>query len=390
MEDGVLGKGLCTGCGACVDLCPYLTHYRDRTVLLHACDRDSGRCSLYCPRTLVNLEEMQQALFDPADLTPELGAIKGLYLTRARDVSIRTAAQHGGTVTALISLALEAGLIDQAVLAGEEGELLPRSEAVSDPSQAQALAGSKFAAAPNVAAFNRASRTGAGRIGVVATPCQAQALAKMRLNAPPEDRARVDRLKLVVGLFCGWALDWRKLKSLLSARMELAEVRGLDIPPSKFARMEVKIPDGTRDIPIDEVIGCVRESCGYCLDLTAEFADLSVGSARSPEGWEVDQGWNQLIVRTGKGQELVDLALEEKALELKEAPAGNLERLKKAALNKKRTCLANLEKRTGNKEELIYLNPHDGALRAFRESQAGAKGEGEGSGPGRAGERTDV
>jgi len=274
----------------------------------------------------------------------------------------------------LISLALERGLIDQAVLAGEEGELLAQSEAVSEPDQVRARAGSKFTAAPTVAAFNRASRGDAGRIGVVATPCQALALAKMRLGAPDEDRARVDKLKLVVGLFCGWALDWRKLKSLLSARVDPAEIRGMDIPPSKYARMEVRTGDGTKEIPIQEVIDCVRESCNYCFDLTAEFADLSVGSARSPEGWEVDRGWNQVIVRTDRGRELLDLALARGVLELKETPEGNLEKLKRASLNKKRACLANLRELTGG-EEMVYLNPEDRAVRAAEAMNEPGKGE---------------
>ena len=38
-----------------------------------------------------------------ADLTREVGAVKGFFITRAAEEGIRRRAQHGGTVTALIA-----------------------------------------------------------------------------------------------------------------------------------------------------------------------------------------------------------------------------------------------------------------------------------------------
>jgi coenzyme F420 hydrogenase subunit beta len=51
-----------------------------------------------------------------------------------------------------------------------------------------------------------------------------------------------------------------------------------------------------------------------------------------------------LIVRTDRGQHLVELARSRGVLEFREAPVGNLERLKKAALNKKRTGAKELDR----------------------------------------------
>ena len=96
--------------------------------------------------------------------------------------------------------------------------------------------------------------------------------------------------------------------------------------------------------------GEINGFCGSCYDMTAEFADLSVGSARSPEGWEVDRGWNQLIARTGKGVELIELARLKGVLEFKEVPEGNLEKLKTAAGAKKRKCLEGLGAKTAADE----------------------------------------
>jgi len=126
LQERVVRTGLCTGCGACVGLCPYQASYEDRLVFLNRCDLKSGRCHAFCPRTPTDLQTLRESLFDKTDLTPEIGAVRGFYLARARDPRIREKAQHGGSVTALIHLALKEGMIGEAVLTGAGEDLLPR------------------------------------------------------------------------------------------------------------------------------------------------------------------------------------------------------------------------------------------------------------------------
>jgi coenzyme F420 hydrogenase subunit beta len=364
LQKQVMETGLCTHCGACVNLCPYAVAHKDHTIILDPCGREEGRCYAFCPRTPTDLETLRRQ-YDEKDLTPELGALRGFYLTRAADPEVRKSSQHGGTVTALVSLALEEGLIDTAVLA-EEGEgFLPQGVAVQRVSEVKKKGKSRFVVSPNLAAFHRAAKGSAGKIGVVATPCQALALAKMRLKPYPSKDSNIDKLRLVIGLFCGWALSWRELKALLEKRFGKDSILGLDIPPSKHNSMEVHTPEGIVEISLDEVTPFVRKSCQYCWDMTAEFSDLSVGSARVPEGWEVARGWNQVIVRTTAGKELLDLARDRKALEFREMPEGNLERLKKASVNKKRTALQNLARMSGNPRDLLYLDAQDPVFRTL-------------------------
>lgn len=366
LKDRVLTNDLCTGCSACVHLCPYFEHYRDSTVTIHSCDSESGRCYAYCPRTPTDLSLLLERLFDPADLSPEMGAVKGLFMTRALDKTLRAGAQHGGTVSALMVLALSEKIIDTAILADQDDDHLSEASGVKAPEDVAGKAGSKFVVSPTVGAFTDIAKGEARRIGVVATPCQALALAKMR-TAPDElDKERVEKLKLVVGLFCGWALSWRELKALLEEKFKGAKILGLDIPPSKHQCMEVTTDRGIAEISIDEVQSCVRKNCDYCFDMTCEFADISVGSARSPEGWNVDKGWNQVIVRTELGRKLLDLAREKAVLEFKAVPGGNLEKLKRASMNKKRTCLKNLAEKSGRPDDLIYLKTDDPAVKAVR------------------------
>jgi coenzyme F420 hydrogenase subunit beta len=338
LEERVLRAGLCTGCGACVNICPYQAVYHDRTVTLHSCDLAQGRCYACCPQTPADLDDLRRKLYEETDCTPELGAVKGFFIARAADEGIRQRAQHGGTVTALMALALREDLIDAAVLA-EEGEgLLPRSITVRDPEIVGKMGKSRFVVSPTVAEFNRTCRGDAAEIGVVATPCQALALAKMRTQPVSAAENGIQKLHLVVGLFCGWALSWQKLAALLKKKTDLARVTGMDIPPSRYHTLEVYTRGETVRISLDEVNPCVREACRSCGDMTAEFSDLSVGSARLPEGWETARSWNQVIVRTKRGMDLLELARRRGVLEFREAPAGNLDKLKAASLGKKRAA----------------------------------------------------
>lgn len=331
----VIHRGLCTGCGACTYLCPYMRNHKAQTVALFDCDRETGRCYRYCPRTQNPGEDLPSLLFDSTEITGELGPFRGLYMTRAKDPGIRKKAQHGGTVTALIILALDQGLIEACVVARQDEQLLPESFTAFTPEQVLAAAGSKFGNAPSVGEFNRISLQRKERLGVVATPCQALALARMKAVAADEDKERMGRLKLVIGLFCGWTLDWIKLNRLVRQAADGQRVRGLDIPPSRHACMQVTTDSGIIEIPIDQVNDCVRECCEYCTDMTAEFADISVGSARSRDGWEEDRHWNQVIVRSRTGERLLDLARQKGVLEFKEVPPENLANLKRACAGKK-------------------------------------------------------
>jgi len=68
-------------------------------------------------------------------------------------------------------------------------------------------------------------------------------------------------------------------------------------------------------------------------------------------------------VRTPVGQNLLDRARSRGLLEFREIPEGNLERLKRASRNKKRTALQNLAEMSGNSRDLLYLDGQDPVLR---------------------------
>lgn len=359
LGEQVRDAGLCTGCGACVNLCPYQVFHRDRTIVLNPCDIKSGRCYAFCPRTPADLGEMRRLLMPEAEITPEIGPVRAFRIARAADARLREKAQHGGTVSALMALALREGLIDTAVVAEGRERFLHSGTAVQDPGEVWKRGGSKFIVSATVAEFNRLARGTAETIGIVATPCQSLALAKMRLKPKLDSGTNpIDKLKLTIGLFCGFTFSWSKLSGLLQKSVGLDRVRGMEIPPGEGV-LEIQLDDGRRTFPIEEIRDCIREACRYCTDTTAEFADISVGSARLGGSWEESRSWNQVIVRTAAGEALLDTARAKGILEFHEVPEGSLDMLKGAAAAKKREALKNLAEKSGNARDLLYLDARD-------------------------------
>ncbi|MBN1381479.1 MAG: Coenzyme F420 hydrogenase/dehydrogenase, beta subunit C-terminal domain [Deltaproteobacteria bacterium] len=362
LQEQVINAHLCVGCGACAYLCPYQVIYKDQTIVLHDCDLAEGRCYAFCPRTSTDYDAIRKALFDEEDLTLELGPIKGFYIVRAAGEVNRANAQHGGTVSALMALALEEGLIDAAIVAEGEDNFLHHGIAVTEPIDIKKRGKSKFIVSPTVAEFNKIAAGDAKKIGVVATPCQAQAFAKMRMKPIAGKESHIDKLQLVIGLFCGWALSWRKFTDLLRRSTSLESITGMDKPPGTQT-VEIFTTNGTIILPVDDINTCIREACHYCIDSTAEFSDISVGSARLPESWEETKTWNQVIVRSERGQTLLELARSKNVLEFRDVPEGNFDELKKAAVEKKKGAIERLREKSGQPNDLIYLDENDPVIK---------------------------
>jgi coenzyme F420 hydrogenase subunit beta len=328
---GVIDAGLCIGCGACVSLCPYLKAYGGKTALLFPCTRAQGRCFAYCPKIEVDLDAASNTLFGKPYTTEPLGRYLEVRTARAGSAMKAGTYQAGGTVSALMTFALGEKLIDAAVLTGREGvRAVPR--VVTSPGSVVESSTSNYTAAPTLSAFNQAVKDGYRHIGVVATPCQTLALAQMRAN-PMQEENFSDPTALVTGIFCTWALDYRRFRKLLRGRVDENAIIKMDIPPPPAEKMEFYTKSGTIDIPLSDVRAQVPDACGYCFDMTAEFADVSVGVHEGrPDS-------NTLIIRTERGRAAVEAAVRAGYLVTGEMPRENLEHLAGAAGNKKRRAL---------------------------------------------------
>jgi coenzyme F420 hydrogenase subunit beta len=279
LVDEVIKKDLCTLCGACVGLCPYFIAHDGRIVLRDSCDLPQGRCGTFCPRISLDLEEMNKAMFGAPYSWHGVGTSKAIFMTRSTNAKIEGRAQDAGTVTTLFSFAKDEGFIDSAVMTLFEDKSLPKGVVVSTGEEILACAGSSYVATPTVEAFNRgAQEDDRKRIGFVGTPCQVLALAKMK-GSTPEGRNPIGKLQLVIGLFCTWALSHPGFTQFLEREVSDPIIK-YDIPPHPANVLQVYTEKKRIDISLEHILPFVRPACQVCHDLTAEFADISVGSGR--------------------------------------------------------------------------------------------------------------
>jgi coenzyme F420 hydrogenase subunit beta len=355
LED-VHRKNRCVACGACVDLCPYFRSYKGKVAMLFPCNRTSGRCYAYCPKTEVDLDLLARQ-FRRRDYDGDpLGHPLKVMTAWAGSQGPKGLFQAGGTVSSLVAFGLAEGLLDAVVLTDREG-MIPVPRLVTRSEEVAACASSKYTAAPTLSVLHRAVREGYTRIGVVGTPCQATAVAKMGLHALQENLPQP--VGLFIGLFCTWAVDTRGLAEFLSKRFNPGSVRKMDIPPPPAEKMVIETGDGNIEIPLSEIRSLVPQGCRLCPDMTAEWADISVGVL------EEDPGRNTLVIRTERGMEVVEKAIE--GGWLSSAPISDAARshLAFASANKRKRALQRASEEgalntTGDARSCLRLN--EGAL----------------------------
>ena len=349
LEEKVFGSDLCTACGACLSLCPYLRSQKGKVVKLDNCNLEEGRCFAYCPRTEVDLDKVYNKIFGKGYEEIEIGPVRKIMMARAKDPIWRKKAQTGGVVSSLIDFALRKGIIHAGVLTPRDGDLLPQGKILTSRKGILGCAGSSYVSGPTLEALNRGPWRGGERIGIVGLPCQVLALARMKTSTL-EKKTPIDRVDLVIGLFCTWALDYKPFNAFLHERVGSHSIKKLNITPPPERILEVTAGGKLHKIPIDDIRPFIRPSCRVCLDMTAELSDISVGTVEGKEGW------NTVIVRTASGEDLIKEAKKTGVIETRPLPANNLDHLKEASLLKKRRALDTLNEKGGMEKAYFTLS----------------------------------
>ncbi len=329
----ILDQDLCTLCGACADLCPYVKAHEGKIARVFSCDRQTGRCYAACPKTGTDEARLSAHHFQaPLPDTP-LGHYRKIHMARRGTQVQQGHFQNGGTASALVMAALEQKIINGAVLTGSDG-ILPRPRMVTTIQEVLDCTTSKYIAAPTVACLNRAANDGHQNLGIVGTPCQMTGLATLRTN-PLDLPDFQDITGMAIGLFCTWALDTKGFLDYLHQQgIDPSSVLSMEIPPPPAENVLLTLEKEVRTLPLDEIRKRVLPGCAVCPDMTALFCDLSVGA------FEADTAWNTLIVRSERGEKLVDRAVETGFLEIRPMSEANIDNLTLAATNKRRRALA--------------------------------------------------
>ncbi|MEM3730952.1 MAG: Coenzyme F420 hydrogenase/dehydrogenase, beta subunit C-terminal domain [Candidatus Bathyarchaeia archaeon] len=334
LQKNVLTKGLCLMCGACTKLCPYIDMvYGKGAVIIEDCGLSEGKCYNFCPRTHIDVPSLDTHVFGHPRKDPTLGVYTSIMKARAKNSAIRSNCQYGGVVSTLVAFALENGVIDAAVLASSRDRLSAEPKVVRSKAEVLECAGSKYVVCPTVEGVVEAISQENTRLGVVGTPCQITAIRKMQTS---KFENNADRVELLIGLFCTWALT-PKAKNYILEKIGSPRILKVDVPPPPANIFVVQTEKGKCEISLDEIRRFIMPSCNVCFDMTNEFADISVGTV------EGEEDWNTVIVRTTVGEKLFKKAVEAGEIEIGQLEKERLNHLYEASLNRKRRTLKEIE-----------------------------------------------
>ncbi len=328
LKSEVWDTGKCSGCGACVAVCPAdaISFDEGEMVLApksngyckQATDSVScGACYSVCPRVG---EQPAETLGNYIELACGKSAFEVLHK------------QSGGAVTAILANALDQGLIDAIVTVTEDRwTLKPSSVIITKSDVLIQQAGSRYSWwVPLLAALKHAVvERKFKRIAVIGVPCAVQAVARMRESDNDLLKPYGKAIRLVIGLFCTETFDYEALiqgKLRTQLKLEPHDIKKLDVK----GKLEILKHDGTTTIvPLAELENCIRKGCHYCTDLTAVLSDISAGSIGSPAGKTT------LIIRTSAGKGFIDNAVQNHKLILSPGvDASVIEKLSSAKIKK--------------------------------------------------------
>ncbi|WOF16218.1 4Fe-4S dicluster domain-containing protein [Methanoplanus sp. FWC-SCC4] len=322
LKKEVWDRDNCSGCGACVAVCPadaivFLDNDKSHPVNTGYCkdlndNVPCGACYSVCPRTdSANIKGSMMGDF------LEIKAAKSAYEVSGK--------QSGGAVTAILSNALDKGFIDAVVTVSEDKwNHKPKSVVITSKEAMIYSAGSRYNWwIPTLFALKEAVfKKKYANIAVIGTPCAVSALRLMKESDNDLLKPFGKSIRLIFGLFCTETFDYESLvegKLKNEFGIEAWEIERLDVK----GRLEVTLTDGTKnDISLKDLEGCIRKGCLSCTDLTAVDSDISAGAIGSPEGYTT------IVVRTEEGKGFLTSAVNSGNLVLSDdVDLGPIERL---------------------------------------------------------------
>jgi coenzyme F420 hydrogenase subunit beta len=314
LYEEVVTSGLCTGCAACIVVCPHdVLHYNDSEGVYRPwkVDEDGGptdcthgvkgctMCTRACPRFRTWETEIDTFMFGRERTADEdAGVIGDILLVRATDPEVLENGQDGGLVSAILIWALEHGVIDAALVSALEGDgtswkAVPAVARTRE--EVIATAGSRYTYCANTLAYAEAAEGGAEKIALVGMSCQASVPAVMSARKAGKVARR---LSLSIGLLCSKTFDDAIFEELFEAKygLDRASIKKINIK----GVFQIWTGDGGyHEVPLKEGHTWTREGCKACPDFAAEHADISTG------GIGAFSDWTLTIVRTDQGREIL-------------------------------------------------------------------------------------
>lgn len=355
----IVENGLCIGCGLCrsiagselVDLI-MTPEGRERPVARRPLnDATLERINAVCPGTRIG-GPGAPAADHPAMRDTVWGPAGKLSVGYARDPLVRHRASSGGVLTALGQFLLTSGRVKFILHVGASKSAPMRSERRLSFDAAAVLdgAGSRYGPAAVLVDFCEILDR-AEPFALIAKPCDVTAVRSLARVDP-----RVDRyMRYALTLVCGGASDLTKSEEVLrrfevrEEELALFRYRGYGNPgPTRLETRDGRAFElSYQQLWEDESKWMIQPRCRICPDAIGIGADIAASDVW-PGGSPVaeDEGFNGIIVRTGRGRELYDAAVAAGALTIeREVTFADFDRFQPHQVRKRRAVWARLKGR---------------------------------------------
>ncbi|WP_297499962.1 Coenzyme F420 hydrogenase/dehydrogenase, beta subunit C-terminal domain [Thermococcus sp.] len=241
-----------------------------------------------------------------------LGQFHSVYLARARDKEIlERKVASGGAVTAILTYALEEGLVEGVVASKRVKGFEGKAIVARNKRELLEAAGNRWSIVPFAARIKaKIEEEDLREVVIVCLPCQAQFFGQMR-DFPILETDFGNRIKYIVSLFCMGTFAFEAFLNYLRVRYGVRADEIKDIKLSKDF-LEVHYDDTVLAIPLKEAYSYLQTGCLVCMDYTGIWSDVSAGFVESEPRWTV------LITRNTRGEELVRGAHENGYIDLRD------------------------------------------------------------------------
>ncbi len=178
------------------------------------------------------------------------------------------------------------------------------------------------------------------KIAMVGTPCEIMAASKLQYYTDSP-------IDVKLGLFCMENFSYKYFESILSEYgLKMDDIEKFQIEKG-FVFLLLKTKE-TVKIPLSVAKRIIRKNCNICVELTSETSDISIGSIGS------EDGWSTLIIRTEKGEEIVNGAIKQEFIKAKDINESQFNLLNRLAGNKIAKNLENIERREFLARPVLY------------------------------------
>ncbi|UCC18506.1 MAG: Coenzyme F420 hydrogenase/dehydrogenase, beta subunit C-terminal domain [Promethearchaeota archaeon] len=322
LKDEVINNNKCCACGACIAYCESqnfnvieMNRYTPEFKSEKSVDNCTkcGVCYYICPQTDILIKELN----DTYCIEDKIGRITKILAAKTTNNILEKIGQDGGVVSAILAHLFEKHKIDAAIVSEFSDNFKPVPKIIFDKEDLFKSAGTRYSISPqifplknlynipqNILNKNEIFDIDQLRIAFIGTPCQCRAVRKMKfLLVKP---AHV--IKYIIGLFCFENFTYTELYDILKieTNVEPTNIKKTWIKKNFF----IQTKDNKKfEINIKTLNPAVRSNCHECDEFTGRFTDISVGASGAPEGYSM------LLIRTEKGEKVVNNMLSKGIIE---------------------------------------------------------------------------